>query len=312
MHIPAPRCLAWALLLCLAAHLSAEDVGRSAKGQALLEDIRQKLTQPEAQRAVATCTLSEPATEPHRAHGHRPCDYLRHLTLRNPRVTYNLRYWMNTGTPEGADPEAIEGSSGLGMDQPSGENWYGNNFFEFTYGGKPLLKTRLAEFAVTQAEGDTARGEVRWQTPEATVTLELALPAGAVYLEVRCSVTAKGEPQPVQIGFRAYPGHAPPPRARRAAFRDRELAAPCQVELKADDEAVVLFDEFDANTGCAIRFVERRFRDAGLDLGEYGVIVALNYAATPSLDSGLFGLWEYPHTPLDSIMAEVFGPSATK
>ena len=190
MHIPAPRCLAWALLLCLAAHLSAEDVGRSAKGQALLEDIRQKLTQPEAQRAVATCTLSEPATEPHRAHGHRPCDYLRHLTLRNPRVTYNLRYWMNTGTPEGADPEAIEGSSGLGMDQPSGENWYGNNFFEFTYGGKPLLKTRLAEFAVTQAEGDTARGEVRWQTPEATVTLELALPAGAVYLEVRCSVTA--------------------------------------------------------------------------------------------------------------------------
>lgn len=313
MHIPAPQRLTLALLLlCVPVGLRAEDAARTAKGQALLEEIRQTLAQPAAQRGVAACTLSEPVTGPHRAHGHRPCDYARSLTLRNPRVTYNLKYWMNTGTLEGADPEAIEGSSGLGMDQPSGDNWYGNNFFEFAYGGRPLLKTVLAEFTVTQAQGDTARGEVRWQTPEATVTLAVALAATALYLDVRCTVAAKTEPQPVQIGFRAYPGHSQPPRARRAAFRTRELAAPCRVALAADDDALVLFDEFDANNGCAVQFLDRRFHDAVLDLGDYGVTVSLNYAVASSLDSGRFRLWEYPRTPLNSIMAEVFGTEPAK
>jgi hypothetical protein len=198
------------------------------------------------------------------------------------------------------------------MDQPSGANWSGNNFFEFTYGGKALLKTVLAEFAVTQAEGNTATGEVRWTTPEATVTLAVALPASASYLEVRCTVVAKGAPQPVQLGFRAYPGHAQPPRARRTAFRNRELAAPCRVNLTAEDDALVLFDEFDANTACAIRFLDRRCHDAVLDLGDYGVTVSLNYAAVPSLDSGLIRLWDYPRTPLNSVMAAVFGSSPAR
>ena len=300
--------LLFVLTLCLPAGLCADAAAeRAAKGQALLEEIRQRLAQPEAQRATATCALSEPQTGPHHAHGRRPCDYIRNLTLRNPQVTYNLKYWMNTGTLAGADPEAIEGSSGLGMDQPSADDWYGNNFFEFAYGGKPLLKTALAEFAVTQAAGDTARGEVRWQTPDATVTLAVALSATASYLDVRCTVVAKAQPQPVQIGFRAYPGHAQPPRARRAAVRTREYAAPCRVVLTPDDDALVLFDEFDANNGCAVRFVDRRFRDATLDLGEYAVTVSLGYAAVPSLDAGLIRLWEYPRTPLNAIMAEVFG-----
>lgn len=291
------------------AALRGEDATPAARGQALLAEIRQKLAQPEAQHPVATCALSEPVTGPHRAHGHRPCDYMRSLTLGNPQVTYNLKYWMNTGTPEGTDPEAIEGTSGLGMDLPADANWYGNNFFEFTYGGRPLLKTVLAAFAVTQAVGDSAAGEVRWQTAEAIVTLAVALGATASGLDVRCTVAAKGEPRPVQIGFRAYPGHAQAPRARRAALPTRELAAPCQVELAAAEDALVLFDEFDANSGCAIRFVERRFRTAVLDLGEYGVTVALDYAPAASLDSGLFRLWEYPRTPVNSIMAEVFGPT---
>ena len=308
----AALCLPILLLLCLPLALRAEDAARTAKGQALLQEIRQKLAQPEAQRVVAACTLTEPVAGPHHAHGRRPCDYSRSLTLRNPQVTYSLKYWMNTSTLEGADPEAIEGTSGLGLDQPSAANWYGNNFFEFAYGGKPLLKTVLADFAVTQAEGDTATAEVRWQTPEATVTLAVALPATGVYLDVRCIVTAKGAPQPVRLGFRAYPGHAQEPRARRAAFRDRELAAPCQAELQADDDALVLFDELDANTGCAIRFIDRNFHAAVLDLGEYGVTVSLNYAAAPTLDSGRFRLWEYPRTPLNSIMAEVFGPVPAK
>ena len=300
------------LTLWIALGLRAEEAARLAKGQALLAEIRQKLAQPEAQRAVATCMLTAPITGPHRAHGRRPCDYARSLTLRNPQVTYNLKYWMNTGALDGSDPEAIEGTSGLGMDQPSKDNWYDNNFFEFTYGGKPLLKTVLAEFAVTQATGDTAAGEVRWQTLEATVTLAVTLPATATYLDVRCLVVAKGAPQPVQLGFRAYPGHAQPPRARRAAFRDRDIAAPCRIELAPDDDALVLFDEHDAHTGCAIRFLDRHFHDAVLDLGDYGVTVSLNYAPAPALDSGCVRLWEYPRTPLNSIMAEVFGPEPAR
>lgn len=308
-HTPCIFCLLGLVFGPVSALGADADAVRAAKGQALLQEIRQKLAQPAARTAVATCTLSEPKTGPHRAHGRRPCDYSRNLTLRNPQVTYNLKYWMNTGTLDGADPEAIEGSSGLGMDQPSGDNWYANNFFEFAYGGKPILKTVLADFAVTQAEGDTARAEARWQTPEATVTLAVALAASASYLDVRCSVVAKGAAQPVQIGFRAYPGHAQPPRARRAAFRNRELAAPCRVELAADEEALVLFDEHDADSSCAIRFLERRFRAGSLDLGEYGVTVSLGYDPVPSLDSGLFRLWECPRTPLNSVMAEVFGPA---
>lgn len=284
-----------------------DDAGRAAKGKALLAEIRDRLAHPEAQRATATCTLSEPVTGPHRAHGRRPCDYTRNLTLRNPQVTYNLRYWMNTGTLDGGDPVAIEGTSGLGMDKPSGDDWYGNNFLELTYGGQPILKTVLAEFAVTQAEGDTARAEVRWQTPAATVTLSVALAATASFLDVGCTVAAKGDPLPVRIGFRAYPGHAPPPRARRAALLAREVAAPCRLDLAPDEQALVLFDEHDANNGCGIRFLDRRFQAATLDLGDYGVTVSLDYAAVPVLESGLFRLWEYPHTPLNTIMAEVLG-----
>ncbi|OGV78232.1 MAG: hypothetical protein A3K19_04755 [Lentisphaerae bacterium RIFOXYB12_FULL_65_16] len=293
-------------VLGLALGCLAQDA-RQAQGQALLDEIRNALEVKPTTAPAAACTLSEVKTGAHRAHGTKPFDYNRSLALRNPQITYNLKYWMNTGTAAGEDPLAIEGSSGLGMDRPSGANWYSNNFFEFEYGGKPILKTALATFEVLSADGPTASARVAWDTPAATVTLNVELEGAGDFLRLQCTVTAKGAPEDVTIGFRAYPGHTAAPRARRAATCRRELTAPQKLTLGADEATVLLFDEFDPATSCALSFATASVRDGTLDLGEYGVTLSFRFPAAPVVKTGAFKLWDLDGVTLNTAMTRVLG-----
>jgi len=213
---------------------------------------------------------------------------------------------MNTGSPDGSDPVAIEGTSGLGMDRPARANWYSNNFLEFSYGGQPILKTCLAKFAVVETGGPVARGTVTWDTPEAEVVFSVELAADAVSLNSRFQVTAKGEPQEVRSDYWAYPGHYAVPRDRRAATPSRELTAPQSVTLEPEEDRIVLFDEYDPQMACGLDISQAKPAQALLDLGTYGVTVSLKYAAAPALDSGEVRIWDFVGVSLNSAITQVF------
>ena len=284
----------------------ADEAARIAAGKALLEELRARAEAPTAAVATATCALSAPKTRPRQAHGTGALDYEQEMTLRNAHIVYTLRYWITAATATGTSPDAPEGSTGLGMNRPTAANWYANNFLELTYGGRPILKNALAEFTTATAAGPVAQGRIHWTTPQADVTLLIDLPAAGIALDLRCLVTAKGTaPQPVKLGFRAYPGHYPLPRARRAATALREYAAPAQLVLGAAEPAVFLFDQHDADTGCGLRTPDPRPQEVALDLGEYGVTLNLTYPAVPVLETGPIRLWEFARTPFNTAMTAV-------
>ena len=286
-------------------HVFAEQEARLDKGRALMADIQAALAQPAGQ-AGASCVVSEPDVSPHRAHGTRAYDYKRELTLSNSVITYNLTYWMNTAGRDGSDPMAIEGGSGLGMNRPAAANWYSNNFLELSYGGEPILKTCLARFTVVDSGGPVARATITWDTPAAQVLFTVELAANAVSLGSRLQVVAKGEPQEVQVGYRAYPGHYPEPRDRRAATPLREVTAPQSVALGTDEDRVVLFDEHDAQMACGLEFSRANPTETLLGLATYGVTVSLHYPAAPKVDCGPVRIWDFAGVSLNSAITQVF------
>ena len=293
---------------CAGADGEAE--ARRAKGRALLDDVRAALQRGSmAAASLAVCRLAPAESGAHRAHGENPFDYKRVASLQNAVVTYGLKYWMNTKTPEGGGPVAIEGSSGLGMEKPSSVNWYSNNFFEFAYGGKPILKTALADFEVLEAKGETARVRVTWDTPDAQVALDIGLGHTDRHLVVACTVTPRAAPEEVMLGFRAYPGRTSKPWDRRAATMLRELRAPQRLPLPPEERALVLFDEYEATSCCGIAFGDAGHHSANLDLGEYGVTVSLNYQPEQTIRTGPIRLWDFRGVTRNEAMEAVLaGP----
>ena len=270
--------------------------------QAVLDDMAQALARATAVSGKAQCELGKPEIRPHRAHGKLPLGYIRHLVLSNGTTTYSLRYWMNIADATATTGTAIEGSSGLGMDRPNSVNWYNNNFFEFSYGGKQILKDAMARMEVMQGSGERASGRFVWDVPEAKVTLEVGLEADGDALELRCQVEAKGKPKPVRLGFRAYPGHAPPPRARRVITRVRELRPPLECSLGKEEGTVVLFDEAEPHLPCAIRWEESGCAGANLVLHEYGVTINLDFAVAESFQGGRILLWDFRGRSLNAVL----------
>jgi len=301
----------------LQSHCFAQE--RAAAGQAILDEMRQRLESGSTrQLAPATGRLSEPVIRPHRAHGKKPFDYTREMLLTNQYVTYRLKYWTNAGRADGGDPTAIEGSTGLGMDKPSTANWYSNNFFEFRYGTKELLRHVLPEFSVDTASGADARILMCWQTPGADVELALSLGQEDLFLTIHCQVVAHGEqPQPVTLGFRAYPGHYPKPHARYMMSRLRQVAAPARIDLAPDESRIVLFDQNDPATCCVADFAASGATTVALDMQTYGTTLKLSFAPASSLKTGPILLWDVPHTPLNETMSQLFSdgvgiPSAAR
>lgn len=290
------------LLVLLASSLLADTAAQ------VLADMAKDVATSQAAKGVATCVLDKVEIRPHRAHGKLPLDYLQHLILANEQVKYSLRYWLNIATADAQAGAAIEGSTGLGMELPNSVNWYNNNFFEFTYGGKEILKQTMAQFAVVEAKGDRAVGTVTWDVPEARVVLEFSLAADADALELRCRVEAKGEPQPVRLGFRAYPGHTAPPRARRVVTSQRELLPEVDAELAPAETTLVLFDEAEPNLPCAIRFAEAGQAKAQLSLESYGVTVHLEYAPAARLETGPILLWDFRNVSLNETLDRLLRP----
>ncbi len=260
--------------------------------------------------AAAECRLAPVTITPHRAHGPNPLDYRRELSLRNPRIAYVLRYWMNVTDADGGSPVAIEGSSGLGMTLPNGANWYINNFFELRVGGQEILKHQLARFDVLEARGDTARARLQWRCPEAMVTLDISLGATDDFLTLLCTVDGLEKPAPLDIGFRAYPGHYPAPRARRAATHRRELRPAKDYPLEADETAVVLWDEAEPRSPCAAEFADAGAKSAHLALETYGVTLWLHFPAATAFRTGPVRIWDVSDESLNSLMQHVFTLSA--
>lgn len=275
----------------------------------VLADMAAELAAHQDAKGTATAVLEKPDIRPHRAHGKLPTDYVQNLVLANSRTTYRLRYWMNVATAAAEAGTAIEGSTGLGMDMPNTANWYSNNFFEFAYGGKEILKSSMARLTVVESGGERALVALSWDTPEAEVTLEVALAAGADALELRCRVAAKGEPRPVRLGFRAYPGHMPPPRARRAVTCQRELLPETEEELAAPETTLVLFDEAEPHQPCAIRFAEAGQTAARLSLQSYGVTVFLDYPPAAEWTSGPIQLWDFRNASLNETLDRLLVPA---
>jgi len=256
--------------------------------------------------AAAECRITQVQITAHHAHGRNPLDYRRELSLRNPHITYVLPYWMNVAAPDGKDPVAIEGSSGLGMSAPNRANWYANNFFELRLGGKEILKRQLAEFQVLEARGETARTRLRWRCPEAVVTLDISLGAADDFLTLQCTVEGLEKPAALDIGFRAYPGHYPAPRARRAATHRRELRPAKDYPLGTDETAVVLWDEAEPRTPCAAEFANAGAKSAHLDLQTYGVTLWLHFAPAAAFRTGPIHLWDVSDGSLNTLMQKVF------
>jgi len=294
---------------CVAAD---EALVRERKGRALLAEIAARLREDTAAEAgTAHCELSAAEIKPHRAHGRRELDFTRSVTLRNRHTAYAFRYWVTMDSPDASTCEAIEGSTGLGMEQPSRHNWYANNFLELDLGGKPILKTAWGRFEVESESGPEAGFRVCWDTPEAEVVLRIRLRADAENLTVSCNVSQKGPgAQKTRIGFRAYPGHYPPPRARCAATPLRELIAPQCVQLEPTETSLILYDALDLNTSCGIRFSDPGTVSPTLDLGEYGVTLWLHLAATPRADTGEILLWDLPRLSLNAAMERILGSPA--
>jgi len=256
--------------------------------------------------AAAECRVTRPKITAHRAHGSNPLDYRRELSLRNPHVTYVLFYWMNVTDAGGSDPVAIEGTSGLGMTAPNAANWYSNNFFELRLGGKEILKRQLARFEVVDARGETARARLRWRCPEALVTLEISLGADDEFLTLRCAVEDVKKPAPLAVGFRAYPGHYPAPRARRAATFRRELSPPKDYPLGPDETAVVLWDAAEPGRPCAVEFGAAGARTPRLDLQRYGVTLWLHFPVEAKFQVGPIRLWDVNDGSLNDTMQQAF------
>jgi len=267
----------------------------------VLADMEKELAASQQAKGTATCTLDRPDIRPHHAHGKLPLDFLQHLVLANEQVKYSLRYWLNIATADAQTGASIEGSTGLGMDLPNAVNWYNNNFLEFTYGGKQILQQSMAKLAV-EAKGDRAVGTVTWDVPEARVVLEFSLAGDADAIELRCQVEAKGEPQPVRLGFRAYPGHTAPPRARRVVTSQRELQPEIETELAPAETTLVLFDEAEPHLPCAIRFAGAGQAKAQLSLESYGVTVHLEYAPVVKLGTGPILLWDFRNVSLNETL----------
>ena len=295
------------LLVGTCAAADSREETRRAQGQALLGEIQAALQRGSGVApSEAVCNLTPPESGAHRAHGKNPYDFTRYLSLQNSRIAYRLKYWMNTTTPAGGDPVAIEGSTGLGMERPSNVNWYANNFFEFAYGGKPILKAALADFQVVESEGEAARARALWDTPEARVVLDIALGRDDRHLALHCTVTARTTPEEVTLGFRAYPGRTSKPRDRRAATVTRELRAPQRLPLPPEESALVLFDEHEPTSCCAIAFPNAGHDGASLDLGEYGVTVHLHYQPKQTIRTGPIHLWDFRGGSRNEAMGIVF------
>jgi hypothetical protein len=270
--------------------------------QEILDDMAKALANQRQAPGAARCELGKREIRPHRAHGKLPLGLIHHLIFGNSQVTFSLRYWMNIADQSAKVGTAIEGSTGLGMDRPNSVNWYNNNFFEFSYGGKQILKSAMAELAVAEAEGNRAMGTLTWDVPEARVVLELSLAADADHLDVLCRVEAKGDPQPVRLGFRAYPGHTQPPRARRVVTAKRELRPDQTYDLLPEETTLVLFDEAEPQLPCAIRFAEAKAQKTRLELGSYGVTIHLDYAPAKTLAAGPVQLWDFRDVSLNDVM----------
>ncbi len=282
---------------------------RQAAAEEVLAAMRQELAEDRAPAAASVCEIARAETGPHRAHGPKPLDYKRRIVLRNENIEYGFNYWMNAENEDGGAPLAIEGTSGLGMDRPSAANWYANNFLEFDYGGEPLLKTALARFEPVEAEGGAAGFRALWNTNRADVVLTVKLAPDAACLDLRLEVTAKDQPKPVTVGFRAYPGHYPEPRNRRVATRKRVLEPVQVVELGAEEQRIVLFDEAEADsTACGIDATESGQKVTRVDIQDYGVTVKLEYTARPHLETGLIRLWDLKGVSVNSAMDAIFAP----
>ncbi|NOY81409.1 MAG: hypothetical protein GXP31_10450 [Kiritimatiellaeota bacterium] len=295
-------CLAIGAMLLAGASAKAADAA-----QAILEGMTAELRSSQhGPDAAAECRVTRVQITAHRAHGPNPLDYRRELSLRNPQVVYVLRYWMNVTDAEGKDPVSIEGSSGLGMTAPNAANWYINNFFELRLDGKEILKQQLARFEVLEPRGDRARARLRWRCPEAVVTLDISLGATDDFLTLRCTVEGLNKPAALDLGFRAYPGHYPPPRARRAATHRRELRPTADYRLEADETAVVLWDEAEPRSPCAAEFANAGAASAHLNLQTYGVTLWLRFSPTAVCRTGPIHIWDVNDGSLNDLMQNVF------
>jgi len=287
--------------------LALSSVVFADSAQVVLDDMAKALASAGTAVGKASCALGKPEIRPHRAHGKLPMGYIRHLDLSNGKATYRLRYWMNIADREAKTGVAIEGSTGLGMDRPNSVNWYSNNFLELSYGGNEILKHAMAKMAVVQAEGERAVATFTWDVPEARVVLEIGLAADAECIDLRCRVEAKGEPKPVRLGFRAYPGHTAPPRARRVVTIKRELLPEADYELQPEETTLVLFDQAEPQLPCAIRFAESGHKKATLALQAYGVTVHLDYAPAKILATDPILLWDFRNQSLNQVMDRLLG-----
>ena len=291
------------LLTVLPGICVAGGTGRAKAGQELLMDMARVLAAVK-KPAATICGIGAPATGVHRAHGPKPMDFTRKITLSNGKINYGLKYWMNVQTAEGAAPLAIEGTTGLGMDRPSSVNWYCNNFLEFTYGGVPILKTVLAEFS----EEPKGTLRIRWCTEQAEVVVLLSLPTDGVHLDLVCHVVAKSNPKPFAIGFRAYPGHTARPRNRRAQTALRLISPTAKLPLPPGECRLVLYDEADvAKTACAIDVTDVGQNSTELNIQDYGVTVTLGYPAVPRTETGTMRLWDVGRGSVNAAMDLVLG-----
>ncbi|MCK5803967.1 MAG: hypothetical protein KAI66_14110 [Lentisphaeria bacterium] len=281
----------------------AGGTGRAEAGRKLLADMERALAVVK-KPAATICKIGAPLTGPHRAHGPKPMDFTRRITLSNGKTSYGLKYWMNVQAADGAAPLAIEGSTGLGMERPSSANWYCNNFLEFTYGGASILKTVLAEFS-EEPEGSL---RVRWPTEQAEVVALLSLPADGVHLQIVFHVVAKGPPKPFSIGFRAYPGHTARPWNRRVDTFHRVLCPVMRLQLPPNEHRLVLYDELDVSkTACAIDVGNAGQSGTELNLQNYGVTITLEFPAAASTETGTVRLWDLGRGSVNAAMDLVLG-----
>ncbi len=291
----------------IAALLAGVSLHAAGPAQAILDAMAAELQSSQfGADAAAVCRVTPPKISPHHAHGPNPLDYRRELWLRNSHVTYVLPYWMNVANARGKAPVAIEGTSGLGMSAPNRANWYGNNFFELRLGGKEILKHQLAEFQVLEARGAKARARLRWRGPEARVTLDISLGAAEDFLTLQCTVEGLAKPAALDIGLRAYPGHYPAPRARRAATHCRTLRPAKDYPLKPDETGVVLWDEAEPRSPCAAEFANAGAASADLSLQSYGVTLWLHFAPATAFRTGPIRIWDVRDGSLNRIMQRVF------
>ncbi len=280
----------------------------------LLADLRAEVT-------AITASATHSSREARKGDG-GPMHVRHSVKLAGDMATYELQYKSFLPPNAGLNrSELSDGSSGLGMVQPSVHGWYSNGFVGVTLSGagtSDSISDVCGEVDLVVDEGDTVAADFVWTLATGRVTLRFFVTATRPELFLLVSAEPEAEDAKLAIDFRCYPGGFTSPFDRWVHTPSDVLAnaGPELAKLSIDpsvDRWMVLADHWAGVTmrpmgPCSIAASPEGIASAGAQIkGNYSVIPF--YTLEAGATSALFAIREFPLVPWQEAVDEVAATS---